>query len=57
MTNKTRGVCFIVLICQETSEESRRELLDTIATLKRRLSRWTIDKVTLLEDERMTGLN
>ena len=57
MTNKTRGVCFIVLICQETSEESRRELLDAIATLKRRLSRWTIDKVTLLEDERMTGLN
>jgi len=48
---KTKTVCLIVLTCPENSETAKKELEETVISLKK-LKNWKIEKVTLLEDRR-----
>jgi len=44
-------MCLIVLSCTGISEEGKKELEQTIVSLKK-LENWEIDRVTLMEDQR-----
>ena len=44
-------MCLIVLSSTGISEESKKELEQTIVSLKK-LENWEIDRVTLMEDQR-----
>ena len=44
-------MCLIVLSCMEISEESKKELEEMIAVLKKTKS-WNIERITLMEDQR-----
>jgi len=47
--NALKSVCFIVLSSIENSEPAREELKEAIATLRERLRRWEIERVTVIE--------
>lgn len=44
-------MCLVVLSCAEISDEGRKELEETVVALKK-LKNWTIDQITLMEDQR-----
>mgnify|MGYP001143084536 CR=1 FL=1 len=48
---KKKVICLIVLGSTEVSEEGKKELEQTIVSLKK-LENWEIDRVTLMEDQR-----
>ena len=55
MARKVKSVCFVVLSSAETNNRHREELKKAISALKS-LSLWRIEKVTILEDNSVTGL-
>ena len=44
-------MCLVVLSCAEISDEGRKELEEVVVGLKK-LKNWTIDQITLMEDQR-----
>jgi len=51
---KKKVMCLIVLGSAEVSEEGKKELEQTITSLKK-LENWEINRVTLMEDQRETS--
>jgi hypothetical protein len=49
----TKILCLIVLSGSDVSETTKKELEEAIVGLKR-LSHWSIEKITMLEDQRTT---
>jgi len=44
-------LCLIVLSCNEISDVSKKELEETVGSI-RKLKNWDIEKVTLMQDQR-----
>jgi len=48
---RPKVMCLVVLSCAEISDEGRKELEEVVVGLKK-LKNWTIDQITLMEDQR-----